>query len=508
MPITTASDVFSLGVILYELLSGQRPFKSEQNRYQEIVDLILSEEPVRPSSAGGTFPKVCDSKLNTQTSVYDARETSGGKNEASSEIIDFKGLRGDLDNIILKSLRKESERRYQSVHELSEDIRRHLGGLPVTATADSTYYRLSKFVQRHRQGVSVATVIALLVFSISSLAVYQGIVANRERQKAEKRLVDIRNVAKSLVNETNDSLAKIPGNSAVRKALAEKSVEMLDSLASQETKDLNLLTELADAYTKLAGIQLWSFREFGKAIVNLKKSEVIYEKVLLASPDNIAVRRKFNIMLTRRIEALHSTNQREEMFKIAKAVIVNRQELIRLEPGNPKNIAELAAVHGWFGDKHLVFGRPAEAKESYKKGVETIELAIANQILKNNSPKAKAEFARLQYIKAWLMDGTGDSTKAIEIYLAAAKIAKEVFVEDSTIPGNFTRVIAGYESNAVIFEKLKDYQRALDSYLTARMLVDEAMKKRELPEYSNLLNSRCFHSVNAGLMSEKLGKKN
>jgi serine/threonine protein kinase len=508
LPITTASDVYSLGVVLYELLSGQRPFKSNRKGYQEIVNLILTDEPIRPSAVSNSKFKVQNSKSEVETLSYDGRKTKSETPNPKSKIQNLKSLRGDLDNIILKALRKEPERRYQSVQELSEDIRRHLVGLPVTATADSSFYRFSKFVQRHQQGVTFGSLIAVIILIVSGFAVWQGIVANRERQKAEKRLAEIRNVAKSLMNETNDSLAKIPGNVTVQKALAEKSVAMLDSLASEETNDATLLTELADAYTKLANIQLWAFREFDKAVENLEKSKTIYNKILQKTPNDIEVRRKVYAMQMRYIEALQDTNRREEMFRIGTDAVENRQKIISLEPENPSNYANLAAMYGWFGDKNLLFGRNIEAVEYYRKGVEIIDRAIEKQIPKNNSAEAKAELARLYFIKGWLTKGAGEDEKAIEIFQNSSNIARQVFAENAGILGNFTRVVGSYEEIALIYEKRNDFQSALNSYLTARKLMDEGSKNREIPEYGDLLYLKCFYSVFAGKMSAKLGNKN
>ncbi len=499
LPITTASDVYSLGVILYELLSGQRPFKSNRKSQQGIVNLILTEEPVRPSAV---------SKSEIETLKYDGRKTKSETPYSKSKIQNPKSLRGDLDNIILKALRKEPERRYQSVQELIEDIRRHLVGLPVSATADSSYYRFSKFVQRHWQGMILSSLVLTIIMAISSFAVWQGIAADRERQKAEKRLTEIRNVAKSLMNETNDSLAKIPGNVAVQKALAEKSVALLDSLANEETDDAVLLAELADAYTKLANIQLWAFREFDKAIENLEKSETIYQRILQKTPNDIELRRKIYSMQMRYIEAFHNTNRREEMFRIGTDAVENRQKIIVIEPENPSNYANLAAMYGWFGDKNLLFGRKAEAVENYRKGVEIIDQAIEKQITKNNSAEAKAEFARLHFIKGWLTKGLGEEEKAIEIFQNSSNIAKQVFTENAAVTGNFRRIVGGYEEIALIYEKRNDFQSALDSYLTARKLVDENSKRSEIPEYGNLMYLKCFYSVFAGKMSAKLGNKN
>jgi serine/threonine protein kinase len=143
--VTTASDVYSLGVVLYELLTGRRPYVVRTDSLEEIVRAVCGTEPQSPSTA--------------------LRGTSPGTTRPPVTVSD---LRGDLDTIILKALRKEPLRRYLSAQELSEDIRRHLGGLPVMARADSSAYRMGKFVNRHRVGVVAITLLALSLIGGSS----------------------------------------------------------------------------------------------------------------------------------------------------------------------------------------------------------------------------------------------------------------------------------------------------------------------------------------------------
>jgi eukaryotic-like serine/threonine-protein kinase len=159
--IMTTSDVYSLGVLLYELLTGRRPYRLKTRTPDEISRAITSQEPERPSTALA--------KLH----------------HPPSSILHPRSLRGDLDNIVLKAMRKEPARRYASVGQFSEDIRRHLAGLPVVARKDTVSYRTGKFVNRHRIGVAAAALILLSLVGGIVATLIEVRTARRERAKAE-----------------------------------------------------------------------------------------------------------------------------------------------------------------------------------------------------------------------------------------------------------------------------------------------------------------------------------
>lgn len=152
-PITTASDIYSLGVVLYQLLTGSAPYRVAGTRAAEAERIICEVEPVRPSRQE---PRLA------------------------------RRLRGDLDNIVLKALRKEPGRRYGSVDELSEDLRRYREGYPVLARPDTWHYRAGKFATRHKAGVAAGVAVAALLGASFVAVVRERDTARAERERAEQ----------------------------------------------------------------------------------------------------------------------------------------------------------------------------------------------------------------------------------------------------------------------------------------------------------------------------------
>ena len=160
--ITTVSDVYSLGVLLYELLTGRGPYHLKIRTAGEIARAITEQEPARPSTAVG-------------------QGDGSSRNQAPIS----KALRGDLDNIVLMAMRKDPARRYTSVGQFSEDIRRHLEGLPVIARKDTVSYRTGKFINRHRIGVGAGALILLSLIGGIIATLIQVRTSRLERAKAE-----------------------------------------------------------------------------------------------------------------------------------------------------------------------------------------------------------------------------------------------------------------------------------------------------------------------------------
>jgi serine/threonine-protein kinase len=161
---TTSSDIYSLGVVLYKLLTGQSPYRTKTNRPDEITRAITDQAPERPSTA----------------------LAKSGAEDSKTKIQNPKSLRGDLDNIILMAMRKEPSRRYESAAQFSADIQRHLERRPVVARKDTFAYRTSKFIKRHPFRVATAALILLSLVGGMMTTAWQAQAARHEKVKAEE----------------------------------------------------------------------------------------------------------------------------------------------------------------------------------------------------------------------------------------------------------------------------------------------------------------------------------
>ncbi len=215
-PVTVTSDVYSLGALLYRLLTDQKVFDFSSSSDSEIIRMICEREPVPPSEAAST---------------------------RAGERLDR-----DLDWIVLKALRKESDRRYVSVAQLNEDCGRYLTGNPVLAGPDTVGYRATKFVRRHWVGASAAAAVVAVV-AVAGTALWFS------QQRAERRFNDIRQLANTLVGELYDAIAEVPGSTSARQLLVTRALGYLDALSREAGRDTSLKVDLADAYQKIGDVQ-------------------------------------------------------------------------------------------------------------------------------------------------------------------------------------------------------------------------------------------------------------
>lgn len=204
LPVTAAADVYALGVLLYQLVCGVRPHVTPGRPLRELEEAILKAEVAPPSTVSSSYP--------WRT-----------------------GLRGDLDHIILKALRKEPDRRYATAAQFAEDIERFLTGLPVHAVRDSASYRARRFIKRHRAGVIVSATVALTLAGVAVLTTVQARRLSLERDRVQREQIatnTVVNLLQSLFAQSNPGVN--PGGDSLRVSqVLDVGESMVDSLSSQ-----------------------------------------------------------------------------------------------------------------------------------------------------------------------------------------------------------------------------------------------------------------------------------
>lgn len=483
-PVTLASDIYSLGVVLYELLCGVRPHRIEQFTPLALERAICLENIVRPSEAVRQNPALA------------------------------RRLARDLDNIILRALSKQPERRYPSVEQMAEDIRRCLAHRPVSARPDSVAYRAGKFVRRNRLTVALGGLVAASLIVGSAVAVRQALIA-------EERFQQVRKLATTFVFEVEQSARELPGSRPVRQLIARTGLEYLGNLARSSARDWELKRELATAYMRIGEVQGGTggsnLGDPAGALESFRNAEVLLDAVLEHDPsdrkaavDRMTVAHRISNVYRESGQAAKSVEAIEDGLRRTNALLAatpNDGELMQyaavfhldlgrmrqqsgdlrqaadeiasgirileqlavIQPNDRETLANIASSHARLGAIQADLGRKQEALDSYRAGVSDLE-NIARRFpdkiqTQHELMLAHAHVGDMLGNPAY--DNFGDATGAREAYSKMADIALRLqeadpadvrAMSDYGIALMRVGIVAPPESKKAALEKAHDLQ--------------------------------------------------
>jgi len=342
-PITTASDTYSLGVLLYLLLTGALPYELKELTMAEMLRVVCEQPPRRPSEPAGSA----------------------------------KRLDPDLESILLKALRKEPQERYLTAEQLAADVRAWLDGLPVGARRGTLRYRAQKFARRHRLGLAGAAVLAATLLAGIAGVLWQARVANQERKRAEARSADLRQLSNSLLSELDEAIKDLPGSTGVQKLLVTRVLEHLDRMAKDAQGDRQSQLDLVDAYTRLGNIQGNPYdQNLGDpagALASIGKALVLAEPLVQSNPRDRDALRALATAQEDRGEVLSETGNPQDAVASMQASVQSYDRLIALPGADIAWFLEASRVNDTLGDvvgEDIGLADVAAAIAAYRKSID------------------------------------------------------------------------------------------------------------------------------------------
>lgn len=441
--ISTSSDIYSLGVLLFQILAGVPPYVLKEFNTEEMLRVICTDVPPKPSA------------ISISAEPPDA----------------------DLDAIVLKALRKDPQERYLTVNQFSTDIEAWLDGRPVIARRGTLRYRASKFVGRYKLPLTAATVILAAVIVGVVGVLWQSRVANLERIRAEANAQQMRELSNSFMSEINEAVRDLPGSTPVRKLIVQRVLEHLDRMPKDAEEDRSNLLYLVNAYIRLGIVQGDPYQQnIGDspgALLSLNKALSLARSLRSTFPNDRSALDAFALALTTRSRILYGVGRAQEGIADVSAAIPILDAQINSPTVTPLQIADAANAHHLFGDE---LGEPEtpsigdypNALKEYRKSYDLYERAL---VIDPTFSEAKREIAA-NHTNVGLILILTDPAAAIDEFRRSLSIWNTIPVAERSDNDSRRTILYDTIKLGKALTQTREYGQAISTYEGARKSIE------------------------------------
>ena len=478
--VTTASDVYSLGVLLDDLLHASRAGRGARR------------------SPGGWHSRNAGETIATNLPT-DGDGPNGGTKSSTQTFVN-----SELKNIVAMARRDDPARRYASVAQFAEDVQRFLDGQPVRAQRDSFTYRAGKFVRRNKVGVVAAAFVALSLVVGFAVAMWQASVARQERDRAERRFADVRQLSNALLMDIAPKIERLEGATEARQSLVAQSLKYLDSLAGESADDSVLQAELATAYEKVGVLQgdsrQASLSDFRGAIASLEKAQAIRRRLLEMNRSDAENRRLLADNL--RLLAIRRMTQSdvEGGFRDSKEALLIYETLVAETPRSLKLQRSLLEAQVEEAANYINLSRFAEAIAPLQQALGKIEALRRENPDDTETERILAKcLSSLGLALSWeSRQPEAEAEMARAVSIAESLVAR--FPNDTNLKQDLWKF---YESASSIYEEIDD-AHAFELCEKSRRVVEEVIAADPANAQARHNLSKSFSRL--GISASNLGK--